>query len=414
VVDLLRGYFRLGDCDTPREIREKVTGKLLTLDRALEPILPALLDLLGVSDDPKWQTLDPLQRRQQMLEGVKRLLLREAEAQPFLVVFEDLHWIDSETQALLDSLIESLPPARLLLLVNYRPEYEHRWGSKTFYTQVQLDSLDPESALELLHSLLGEDGSVAPLKPILIERTEGNPFFLEESVRTLVETVALVGERGGYRLARPLTEIEVPPTVQAILAARLDRLSPEDKRLLQSAAVIGKDVPFALLAAIADEGVEQEVRRGLGRLQAAEFVYETHLFPDLEYTFKHALTHEVTYRSLLKERRRDLHVRTVEVIERAYAAVLGEHVERLVHHALRGEVWEKVATYGARAGTRVADRSAPAEMQKAYFETAVEALGRLPERRETSEQTIEYGACSPRPTSFSESATRACAAWRRR
>jgi hypothetical protein len=122
----------------------------------------------------------------------------------------------------------------------------------------------------------------------------------------------------------------------------------------------------------------------------------------------------VTYRSLLKERRRDLHVRTVEVIERAYAAVLGEHVERLVHHALRGEVWEKVATYGARAGTRVADRSAPAEMQKAYFETAVEALGRLPERRETSEQTIEYGACSPRPTSFSESATRACAAWRRR
>jgi class 3 adenylate cyclase/tetratricopeptide (TPR) repeat protein len=388
VIDLLKGYFRIGDRDTPREIRERVTGKTLTLDRALEATLPALLALLDVAgDDSQWQALDPPQRRQRMLGAVKRLLLREAQVQPLLVVFEDLHWIDSETQELLDGLVESLPPARLLLLVNYRPEYEHRWGSKTSYTQIRLDPLSPESARELLHGLLGEDSTVEPLKSLLIERTEGNPFFMEESVRTLVETKALLGERGAHRLALA-TDIQVPPTVQAILAARIDRLSPEDKRLLQSAAVIGKDVPFALLAAIADVH-EDDLRGGLAHLQAAEFLYETSLFPDLEYTFKHALTHEVAYRSSLKERRRELHGRTVEAIERLHSNLLAEHVERLVDHAVRGEVWEKAATYGVRAGTRAADRSAPAQTPKAYFDTALDAIGRLPERRETLEQGIE-------------------------
>ena len=350
VIDLLKNYFRIGDRESPREIREKVTGRLLMLDRALEATLPALLALLDVSgDDPQWQALDPPQRRQRTLDAVKRLLLREAQVQPLLVVFEDLHWIDSETQALLDSLVESLPPARLLLFVNYRPEYEHHWGSKTSYTQLRLDPLPPESAFELLHGLLGEDGTIEPLTPILIERTEGNPFFLEETVRALVETRALVGERGAYRLAKVLTDIQVPPTVQAILAARIDRLSPEDKRLLQSAAVIGKDVPFALLAAIAEER-EEELRRGLAHLQAAEFLYEVSLFPDLEYTFKHALTHEVAYGSVLHERRRALHARIVEVIETLYGDRLAEHVEQLAHHAFLAEVWPKAATYLREAG----------------------------------------------------------------
>ena len=352
VIDLLKSYFRIGDRDTRREIREKVTGKILTLDRALEATLPALLALLDVSDDdPQWQALDPPQRRQRTLDAVKRLLLHEAQVQPLLVVFEDLHWIDSETQALLDSLVESLPPARLLLLVNYRPEYEHRWGSKTSYTQVRLDPLPPESALELLHGLLGEGTAIEPLTRILIERTEGNPFFLEESVRALVETKALVGERGAYRLAKALTDIQVPPTVQAILAARIDRLSPEDKRLLQSAAVIGKDVPFILLAAIAEER-EEDLRRGLAHLQAAEFLYEVSLFPDLDYTFKHALTHEVAYGSLLHERRRALHARIVEAIEALHGDRLAEHVERLAHHALRGEAWENAVRYASAPSSR--------------------------------------------------------------
>src|SRR5207245_789125 len=186
VIDLLKGYFKIQDGDDLREIREKVTGKLLTLDRSLEPTLPALLALLDVPvDDGSWQTLDPAQHRQRTLDAVKRLLLREAREQPLLVIFEDLHWIDGETQALLDGLVESLGSARLLLLVNYRPEYQHAWGSKTAYSQLRLDALPAESAAELLDALLGDDPGLAPLKQLLVKR--GNPFFLEETVRPLVE-----------------------------------------------------------------------------------------------------------------------------------------------------------------------------------------------------------------------------------
>src|SRR6266571_3727637 len=313
VIDLLKGYFKIQDRDDLREIREKVTGKLLTLDESLKPALPAFLTLLDVPvDDAAWRMLDPGQRRQRTLDAVKRLLLREAREQPLLLIFEDLHWIDSETQALLDGLVDSLGSARLLLLVNYRPEYQHAWGRKTSYSQLRLDALPAESAGELLQWLLGDDPGLLPLKQLLVKR--GNPFFLEETVRTLVETKALVGERGKYQLTRPVQAIQIPATVQVVLAARIDRLAPEDKRLLQVASVVGKNVPFALLEAIADLPAEM-LRAGLDRLQAAEFLYETGLYPDLEYSFKHALTHEVTYGGLLQERRRELHARVVDAIE---------------------------------------------------------------------------------------------------
>jgi hypothetical protein len=305
-----------------------VAGKLLMLDRALEPLLTPLLALLDVPvEDAAWAALDPPQRRQRTLDAVKRLLLRESQVQPLLVVFEDLHWIDSETQALLDGLVESLPTARLLLLVNYRPEYQHTWGGKTYYLQLRIDPLAAESAEALLRALLGEDSTLAALTRMLIERTEGNPFFLEESVQTLVETRMLIGERGAYRLVRMPEAIQIPATAQAILAARIDRLPPEEKRLLQAAAVIGKDVPFPLLQAIAD-APEDSLRQGLRHLQGAEFLYETSLFPDLEYTFKHALTHEVAYGSLLQERRRVLHARIVEAIEALHRERLPEQIER--------------------------------------------------------------------------------------
>jgi predicted ATPase len=199
VIDLLKGYFKISDRDDHRDMRAKVLGRVLGLDRALEPLLLPLLALLDVPvEDAAWQNLDPSQRRQRTLDAVKRLLLRESQGQPLLVVFEDLHWIDGETHALLDSLLESLGSARLLLLVNYCPEYEHRWGSKTAYTQLRLDSLPAESAAKLLAGLLGPDPGLAPLMQMLVKR--GNPFFLEDTVRTLVETGALAGERGAYRL----------------------------------------------------------------------------------------------------------------------------------------------------------------------------------------------------------------------
>jgi class 3 adenylate cyclase len=263
LIDLLTAYFQIDARDEARKVREKVTGKLLSLDRALEPYLSALLWLLDVPvDDDRWARLDPPQRRQQALDGIKRLLLRESQVQPVLVLFEDLHWIDAETQSFLDGLVESLPSARLLLLVNYRPEYQHGWGGKTYYRQLRIDPLLAESAEELLDTLLGNDPGLRPLKRLLIERTEGNPFFLEESVRTLVETSVLSGERGAYHVAKAGQSFQIPATAQAILASRIDRLSPEDKRLLQAASVIGKDVPLALLQQIA-EMPEEALRLGL-------------------------------------------------------------------------------------------------------------------------------------------------------
>jgi tetratricopeptide (TPR) repeat protein len=272
------------------------------------------------------------------------MLLRESQIQPLCLVFEDLHWVDADTQGLLDALVEGLPTARILLLVNYRPEYSHGWGSKTYYSQLRLDPLPPESAEELLGAMLGDDDDLEPLKRLLVERTEGIPLFLEESVRTLVESGALVGERGGYRLGRPFDTIHVPATVQAILAARIDRLPPEDKTLLQTAAVIGKEVPFALLQAIGEVS-EETLRHGLARLQAAEFLYETALFPELVYTFKHALTQEVAYRGLLQERRRDLHARIVRAFESLYPGRAVEQTSWLILHAFRGEVWDRAVAY---------------------------------------------------------------------
>jgi tetratricopeptide (TPR) repeat protein len=252
---------------------------------------------------------------------------------------------------------------------------------------LRLDPLPPVSADELLQGVLGDDPSLASLKRLLIERTEGNPFFLEESMHTLVETGVLVGEPGAYRLVNPLDNLQAPATVQAVVAARIDRLPSEEKRLLQTAAVIGTEVPLPLLQAIAGLP-DVALHRGLARLQAAEFLYETRLFPDREYTFKHALTYEVAYSSLLQERRRVLHARIVEVIEALAGDRLAEQVERLAHHALRSEVWAKALAYGRQAGEKAMARSAHREAVGS-FEQALGALPHLPETRDTREQAID-------------------------
>ena len=388
VADLLRGYFRIEGRDDIRAIRAKVTGVLLTLDRTLDDAIPATMWLLDVLEpgDP-FLTLDPARRRRSAVDAVKRLLLRESAVQPLLLIFEDLHWIDEETQAVLDSLVDSVPTAAVLLAVNYRPEYRHGWGSKTYYRQLRIDPLSADSADALLGALLGNDPVVDPLKRLLVDRTEGNPLFLEESVRTLVETGLLAGEPGAYRLTKPTDAIQVPPTVQAILAARIDRLRPELKRLLQAASVVGKDVPIGLLEAIG-ELPPDELRQSLGELQAAEFLYETQLFPDLEYTFKHALTHEVAYGSLLQERRRELHAALLSAMERAYGDRLAEQVEVLAHHAVRGGVRDKALRYLVEAGQKAFGRSAVREAV-VFFETALGILDDTPESTDVLSRRLD-------------------------
>ena len=384
--DLLRRYFAIEDADELEVIREKVTETILSRHEGLKPFLTPLLSLLDLTvDDPAWRNLDPSQQRRQIQDAIKNLVLNESRIQPLFLVVEDLQWVDAQTQALLDGLVESLPAARLLLLVNYRPEYQHRWGSKTYYSQLRLNALAPGRAVELLHALLGDDQALEPLKQLLVER--GNPFVIEESIRTLVETGALIGAHGAYRLTQPIQTIEIPSTVQMILAERIDRLPADDKQLLQTASVIGKDVPFVLLQAVV-EALEEAVQHGLTHLQAAEFLYETRLFPDPEYTFKHALTHEVAYGTLLEDRRKALHARIVGAIERVYRDRLTEHVERLAHHAVRGELWEQAVTHLRQAGAKAFARSANREAA-ACFEQALTLLQRFPETRERLEEAVD-------------------------
>jgi tetratricopeptide (TPR) repeat protein len=388
VIDLLRGHCRIEDGAPPWVVREQVTGKILALDRALEESLPALISLLGVSvGDSQWNGLDPVHRRRATRDALTGLLVRESQVQPVLLALEDLHWIDAETQTFLDELVEALPARRLLLLVNYRPEYEHCRSGKTSYAQLRLDVFSPEGARALLENLLGPDATLLPLKLALIERTKGNPFFLEESVRTLVETRAVTGSRGAYHPGASAPTVVVPATVQAMLAARIDRLAEDDKALLQTASVVGQDVPLSLLRAIA--GLDNaELNRGLARLQATEFLYETHSVPERAYTFTHALTHDVAYGSLLHDRRRRLHTAIVDALERLHPDPQTLEVDRLAHHAIRGEAWDRAVVYAHRAGEQAVARSANQEAAS-WFEHAIGALRRLADSQERREAAVD-------------------------
>jgi predicted ATPase/class 3 adenylate cyclase len=342
---LLRSYFDVEEGEPPDIAREKVTSRMFALDDRLADAVPAVLSLLEVlPDGHPMRSLDSGRRRSAVQDAARRLLFREAQRQPVLLIVENLQWLDPDSRTLLERLMDALPSVRLLLLVNFRPEFEHAWSNRSYYTQLRLDPLGAPGADELLAALVGADPGLAPLKSLLVRRTEGNPLFLEESVRALAETGGLEGRRGAYRLAGALHAVQVPATIQALLAARIDRLAPDDKRVLQAASVIGTDVPFPVLQAIADVP-DEELRRGLARLQAVELLAEGTLFPELAYTFRHALIHEVAYGSLLQEQRRGLHARIVTAIETLYRDRLAEWRDRLAHHVARGEVWHKSLAY---------------------------------------------------------------------
>jgi class 3 adenylate cyclase/tetratricopeptide (TPR) repeat protein len=386
LVDALETYFGIDDDDAPARVADKVRFGLdpEELPRLLAP-LAALLD--APVDDPAWSGLEPEQRRRRTQEAVRHLLLRRSGRQPVCLLVEDLHWIDPETQGILDGLVDALPGGRLLLIVTYRPEYQHAWAARTFYTQVRVDPLPRASAEALLRELLGGGPGVAALAGLLLERTEGNPFFLEESVRNLVETGVLAGERGRYTLQRPPHLEQVPDSVASVLAARIDRLPAEDKHVLQAAAALGRDVPRALLAAVT-EVPGAALEQSLARLQAGEFLYEARFLPEVGYAFKHALTLEVAYGGLVRDRRRTLDARIIEVLERDYPAIPAEHVDRLAHHAVRAEAWAKAVRYCCEAGRRAFARSAH-RSAAGYFEQALAALAEQPETPETLAAAID-------------------------
>jgi class 3 adenylate cyclase/tetratricopeptide (TPR) repeat protein len=375
-VELHRRYFQVESGDDAATIRAKVAARLRALDPDLEEGVSAILWVLGVSQDGAGGDMDPDRRRRQVMRTVHRLVTRQGRQQPFVMILEDMQWVDSETHAAMDALVEALPPYALVAST-YRPEYVDRWSGHPGYTQVRVEALEPSATGDMLDALLGDEPGLTPLKRLVAERANGNPLFLEECVTTLVETAALAGERGAYRLTRPVFSLEVPATVRATIASRIDRLRYEDKRLLQAASVIGDAVPVRLLETVADVSTD-EVRRGLDQLHAAGLLDQRALFPDLEYGFRHALVHDVAYESLLHERRRTLHARILEAIEQSYeGGRLAEQTERLAHHAFLGEAWERAVGYCREAGGRTLARMASWE-SVSFFERALAALARRP------------------------------------
>ena len=388
LIDLLKNYFQLGLHDDERLRREKITGRVLILDRGLEDILPYLFFLLGVAESTSLlQQMDPQIRRRRILDAIKRLLLRESFNQPLIIVFEDLHWLDAETQTFLSLLSESIPTARILLLVNYRPEYRHEWGNKSYYTQLRLDPLEREQAKEMLTVLLGDVGAqhVVPLRQFILDKTEGNPFFMEEIVQELREQGILTDPRR-VGIAHQYVDLRLPTTVQGVLAARMDRLLPDEKALLQTLAVIGREFSSSLLKKVVEQP-ETELYGQLSHLQAAEFIYEQPAFPDVKYIFKHALTQEVAYNSLLQERRKVLHERAARALEEVYHSKLDDHYSALAYHYSHSGNTQKAVDYLQLAGQQAVQRSAYTDAV-GHLAAAVELLRTLPNTPERTQQEL--------------------------
>jgi class 3 adenylate cyclase len=386
-IDMIRRYFGLATGTDPATVRATVGERLLALDPALDDTIPAIRWLLGAEHaDSPFVALEPSARRRRANDAVVRLVERQARRQPFVMVLEDLQWVDAETEVSLDGLIHRLPPATMIVL-SYRPEYEDRWPGWPTSTRVRLDALDPADASAMVGALLGADGTVAGLAAQLVERAGGNPLFLEECVRTLAERGVIAGERGRYRLARPMTTLDVPPTVRAVLEARIDRLPAEQKRVLQCAAVVGQDVRTTLLLAVADV-TPDEARSALTGLAQAELLAETARFPDPGYAFVHSLVHDVAYEGLLHDRRRALHARVVESLEHLGAGSTREDLEALAHHAFRGEVWATAVRY-LREAAALALARVPGREAVMLLDQALAAIAALPATRETQVLAVD-------------------------
>jgi len=391
LIELLKNYFQITAQDNERRCREKVMGKALTLERGFEALVPYLLYLLGIGErDSVLAEMDPGIRRERTFDAIIQLLARESRDQPVELLFEDLQWLDRETEAFLACLIERVPATRILLLVNYRPEYAPVWGSAPHCVQLRLEPLGPAEAQGLLTALLGDDASLGPLKQRILEKTEGNPFFMEEVVQTLAEEHALLGEPGHYRIEQTPAALHIPTTVQGVLAARIDRLAIDEKELLQTLAVIGKEFPYSLVRHICDGQVartDDDLRRLLARLEAAEFIYERPAFPEVEYSFKHALTQEVAGYSLLTERRSALHERTARAIEALFPARVADYSSELAHHyRLSGNV-QKAIEYLYRTGQQALQHSAQPDAMR-HLGAALELLERLPDSPERAHQEL--------------------------
>lgn len=378
--NLIRTWFEISEQANPADIDQRLRAKISTFGEDLTSALPAIHSLLDLPvHDAGWLALEPAARRQKILAIAKSLVLRAAATQPLLLWFEDMQWTDAETRALIEGIAEEIGTSQLLIILTYRPEYEHTWATKSYYRTVQIEALDQQAAKRLVRIVLGSDKANEQLCNLIVQRTDGIPLFIEETIRSLVERGVMRGSTGDYELTQQLHAITIPETVQAVLASRIDRLAPAQRDLLQTASAIGSDIQVTLLEEIA--GIKrEELKALLADLQAADFLYQIPNTSSFQFRFKHALTHEVAYGSLLSKRRYELHGRIVRTIETQYGGNLAEMVESLAHHALAGELWPKALTYSRQAGNKAVELSAYREA-RVFFEQALQALTHLPQDR---------------------------------
>jgi class 3 adenylate cyclase/tetratricopeptide (TPR) repeat protein len=349
LLELLRAYFGIAERDSAAEARRKIAGTLLLLGESLRELLPLVFDFVGVPDpEHPVSRMEPEVRQQRLFAFVRQLFEARGTGPPSVTLVDDLQWIDPGSDAFLAQVAEVVNASRTLLLLNFRPEYQAPWMRKSYYQQLPLAPLGTQAMGELLADLMGNDPSLSVLTERIAERASGNPFFAEELVQSLVEVGGIEGGRGAYRLTRAVEELELPATVQAVLSARIDRLAEREKRLLQTASVIGKEFSEAVLRRVA-ELPEAELQAALASLTEAEFLYEKALFPEAEYAFRHPLTQEVAYRSQLGEHRGRVHASVARALVELHAESLDEHAALISHHwenageALEAARWHRRA-----------------------------------------------------------------------
>ncbi|HKE12066.1 MAG TPA: hypothetical protein VKE73_10890, partial [Myxococcota bacterium] len=384
-----RSFFGISDEKASADARRKVAGAVVLADVALEPVLASLFDFLGIADpDRPAPPMDPEARQRQLVALVQRLLRARSARESAVLLVEDLHWLDPASEAFFAAIVEAVSGTHVLLVANFRPEFEAAWMRRSWYQQLPLAPLGKEAAEELLAELLGSDPSLVSLADAIRERTGGNPFFVEEIVQSLAESGALAGTRGAYRLARSLEVRVLPETVQAVLSARIDRLPEREKQVLYAAAVVGREFLQPLVSRAADLP-ESEVAAALHQLSASELVFEQALYPEPEYSFKHPLTQEVAYRTQLAAHRAEAHRRVADAILESAGDAADAQAALLAHHFDAAGAEREAMHWSERAARNVVRSDGSAALR--FWRRVRELARRSPE--EPAARRAQLRAC---------------------